>query len=84
MVVYALAKGTDLPEDLLLVHERSDHYSLQPAAPMTIDDLNEKITNFMERNARIYSRDQWLKTYPEATEESNFHGFARNRKNERN
>lgn len=29
--------GTDLPEDLLLVHERSDHYSLQPAAPMTID-----------------------------------------------
>ncbi|KFG79617.1 hypothetical protein MANI_029713 [Metarhizium anisopliae] len=32
MVVYSVPKGTRLPDDLVLVHERSDHYSLQPAA----------------------------------------------------
>lgn len=29
--------GTDIPEDLLLVHERTDHYSLQPARSMNIN-----------------------------------------------
>jgi hypothetical protein len=29
--------GTELPKDLLLVHERSDHYSLQPAVSMSIN-----------------------------------------------
>lgn len=29
--------GTHLPENLLLVHERTDHYSLQPAQDMTLD-----------------------------------------------
>lgn len=36
MVVYAVPEGTALPDDLLLVHERSDHYSLQPAVSMSI------------------------------------------------
>ncbi|TRX89863.1 hypothetical protein FHL15_009296 [Xylaria flabelliformis] len=75
VIVFAVAKGTDLPEDLLLVHERSDHYSLQPSATMTIDDLNWKITKFMEKKAQVYTREQWMETYPEATEESNFYGF---------
>ena len=36
VIVYAVPEGTALPDDLLLVHERSDHYSLQPAESMTI------------------------------------------------
>ena len=28
--------GTRIPDDLLLVHERTDHYSLQPAKDMTL------------------------------------------------
>ncbi|KAI0185347.1 hypothetical protein EV127DRAFT_397169 [Xylaria flabelliformis] len=83
VIVFAVAKGTDLPEDLLLVHERSDHYSLQPSAPMTIDDLNWKITKFMEKKAQVYTREQWLETYPEATEDSNFHGYGKHRTNQR-
>lgn len=31
-----MCRGTPLPNDLLLVHERSDHFSLQPARDMTI------------------------------------------------
>lgn len=37
MLVYAVPEGTVLPEELLLVHERSDHYSLQPAVSMDVD-----------------------------------------------
>ncbi|KAG6128453.1 hypothetical protein E4U12_005226 [Claviceps purpurea] len=37
VIVYSVPKGTSLPDDLVLVHERTDHYSLQPAKQMTID-----------------------------------------------
>lgn len=36
IVVYSIPEGTSVPKDLILVHERSDHYSLQPAEPMTL------------------------------------------------
>jgi hypothetical protein len=32
-----LSTGIPLPEDLLLVHEFKDHYSLQPAREMSLD-----------------------------------------------
>ncbi|KAG9249729.1 uncharacterized protein F5Z01DRAFT_631155, partial [Emericellopsis atlantica] len=35
-VVYEVPEGTALPDDLLLVHERLDHYSLQPAVSMNV------------------------------------------------
>ncbi|POR34327.1 Uncharacterized protein TPAR_05471, partial [Tolypocladium paradoxum] len=61
-------QGTRLPDDLLLVHERTDHYSLQPARDMTLDDLNDKATSFFLAHAKLYTRNQWLKAYPAATE----------------
>lgn len=33
-----------------------------------IVDLNERITDFLLIKATIYSRDQWLRAYPVATE----------------
>ncbi|KAI1307407.1 hypothetical protein F5Y03DRAFT_119108 [Xylaria venustula] len=80
VIIYAVAKGTQLPDDLLLVHERTDHYSLQPAAPMSVDDLNSKITNFMWKVARVYSREHWLDAFPEATEESNLPGYFKSQR----
>lgn len=29
-------QGTPLPDDLILVHEHSDHYSLQPSVEMSV------------------------------------------------
>ncbi|KAI2611995.1 hypothetical protein GGR54DRAFT_338782 [Hypoxylon sp. NC1633] len=67
-LVYSVPEGTTLPDDLLLVHERSDHYSLQPARTMTLDELNTTMTRFFITNARVFTREQWLKEYPKATE----------------
>ncbi|KAL7917209.1 hypothetical protein ACQKWADRAFT_307338 [Trichoderma austrokoningii] len=69
-IIYAVPKGTKLPDDLVLVHERSDHYSLQPATIMTIYNLDFKLTQFFAANAKIFSKEQWLKTYPSATDHS--------------
>ncbi|MCJ1257297.1 hypothetical protein MMC24_005122 [Lignoscripta atroalba] len=71
-LIYAVPKGTALPEDLILVHERSDHWSLQPAKEIAIDELNEKITAFLEEKGEAMSMDQWQSKYPAPTESSNF------------
>ncbi|KAJ5517938.1 hypothetical protein N7453_000360 [Penicillium expansum] len=53
--IYAIMAGTLLPEDLILVHEFRDHYSLQARKEMTVEG---------ER----FTKDQWLQRYPQATE----------------
>ncbi|MCJ1226393.1 hypothetical protein MMC12_003044 [Toensbergia leucococca] len=65
VVVYSLPADTPLPDDLVFVHEHSDHYSLQAASEMSLEDLNNKLTQFLESNAVIYSKDQWLTAYAE-------------------
>ncbi|KAG5209927.1 hypothetical protein GTR04_0951 [Trichophyton interdigitale] len=60
--------GIGIPDDLILVHEFKDHYSLQARNAMTIEDLNAKITRFLEGSGRCLSKDEWLREYPEATE----------------
>ncbi|KAF9876295.1 hypothetical protein CkaCkLH20_06238 [Colletotrichum karsti] len=67
-IVYSVPAGTKLPEDLVLVHERWDHYSLQPAVVMNVTELDEKITRFLLVHAKVFTRRQWLEAYPEATE----------------
>ncbi|EEU34662.1 uncharacterized protein NECHADRAFT_34809 [Fusarium vanettenii 77-13-4] len=77
-IVYSVPEGTTLPDNLLLVHERSDHYSLQPAMAMTTKllhlDLNTKITQFLMNNAMVFAREEWLEVYPKATETSESKG----------
>merc|ERR1712025_1541246 len=63
VVVHAVPKGTALPTDLLLVHERSDHYFLQPAVSMHIAELDEKINRFLTAHARAFTREEWMEMY---------------------
>ncbi|OAL72555.1 hypothetical protein A7D00_3557 [Trichophyton violaceum] len=66
--IYKLDAGIRIPDDLILVHEFKDHYSLQARNIMTVEDLNAKITRFLEGSGRCLSKDEWLQEYPEATE----------------
>ncbi|KAF1961563.1 hypothetical protein CC80DRAFT_401956 [Byssothecium circinans] len=70
-IVYAVPAGVPLPDDLILVHEHTDHYSLQAAKEMTLPELNDKITNFLQFKGRVFSKDQWLQAYPQPTKPSN-------------
>ncbi|KAI1307406.1 hypothetical protein F5Y03DRAFT_393950 [Xylaria venustula] len=57
VVVYAIPEGTPLPSDLILVHEHTDHYSLQAAKN------DAKIDDFIRKYSQVYTRDQWLATF---------------------
>ncbi|KAI1497262.1 hypothetical protein F5X99DRAFT_397641, partial [Biscogniauxia marginata] len=76
IMVYAFSRGTHIPEDLLLLHEQSDHYSLQPAVRMTINELNGKITSFIKHQGYPYTTSMWLRLYPEPTfDPATFKGY---------
>ncbi|KAK4864396.1 hypothetical protein LT330_009923 [Penicillium expansum] len=66
--IYAIMAGTLLPEDLILVHEFRDHYSLQARKEMTVEELNAKIEAFLITKGERFTKDQWLQRYPQATE----------------
>ncbi|KAK2760228.1 hypothetical protein FQN54_002295 [Arachnomyces sp. PD_36] len=66
--VYAVPRGVPIPRDLVLVHEFRDHYSMQAAKEMTVDELNHKITTFLGANGEVFSREEWLQRYPGETE----------------
>ncbi|OQE40037.1 hypothetical protein PENCOP_c006G08969 [Penicillium coprophilum] len=57
--VFAIMVGTVLPEDLILVHEFRDHYSLQARKEMTVEELNAKIEGLLVAEGQ---------RYPQATE----------------
>ncbi|KAL2404404.1 hypothetical protein ABEF93_004293 [Exophiala dermatitidis] len=75
---------TALLKDLVLVHEYSGHYSLQPKVEMTLPgghgrapeksrklmwvELNAKLTAFYTSQAIALTKEDWQKQYPEATE----------------
>ncbi|RWQ93080.1 hypothetical protein C8Q69DRAFT_81169 [Paecilomyces variotii] len=60
--------GTVLPDDLILVHEFGDHYSLQAREEMTVEELNSKINDFLTTKGQRFTKDEWLQRYPQATE----------------
>jgi hypothetical protein len=49
VTVYTLAEGTTLPDGLILLHERDDHYSLQTDEPIALDTFNERLTELLEQ-----------------------------------
>lgn len=66
--VYSIPAETELPNDLILVHEFGDHYSLQARQEMTVEELNTKITEFLASKGARLTREEWKQQYPKATE----------------
>lgn len=52
--------GTPLPVDLVCLHERSDHYSLQCTRPMQLPELNRLITQFYKENGEYMTKDDFI------------------------
>ncbi|KAJ7141297.1 hypothetical protein C8R44DRAFT_693103 [Mycena epipterygia] len=64
ITVFVLKQGTVLPETLTVLHEHSDHFSLQCTKPMALDDLNEELTKFINANARTLNKEEFDEEYP--------------------
>ncbi len=46
-VVFEVPQGTPLPPELVLLHEHTDHYALQPAQRMKLSAANAALTRFL-------------------------------------
>jgi hypothetical protein len=76
--IFEVPAGTPLPPQLALLHEHSDHYAVQPAAPMTAAALNAALTAWLAQpdvlcltdKAAFYARHPGMR--PEAV------GFSEN------
>ncbi|KAG6850367.1 hypothetical protein H0H93_014321 [Arthromyces matolae] len=64
IVISVIPEGTPLPSTLQILHEHSDHYSLQCTKPMTLNELNEECTKFVSANAKTMDKEQFDEEYP--------------------
>ena len=46
--VYRMQEWSQVPLDMVLILEHSDHYSLQVNKPMTLDQFNTSLTNYLQ------------------------------------
>ena len=64
VVIYLLKEGTPLPPELVLLHEHTDHHSIQCTQPMKLSELNERITNFCKANGVKMNKAEFVERYP--------------------
>jgi hypothetical protein len=76
--MYEVPKGTPLPPELVLLHEHSDHYSVQPAVAMAAADLNNLLTGFLSQPGVIrgLGKESFYRRHPDMLPEEV--GFSEN------
>jgi hypothetical protein len=57
--IYTLSTGLKLPDGLCIYHEHTDHYSMQCTKPISLDDFNVKLTDFL-KSLPSQSKQQFL------------------------
>jgi hypothetical protein len=64
--VFEVPAGTPIPPALVLLHEHSDHYAVQPAETMTAARLNKTLTEFLAQpGVRLHATlDDFYKAHP--------------------
>eukprot|EP01129_Flabellula_baltica_P014886 TRINITY_DN7278_c0_g1_i1.p1 TRINITY_DN7278_c0_g1~~TRINITY_DN7278_c0_g1_i1.p1 ORF type:complete len:179 (+),score=35.26 TRINITY_DN7278_c0_g1_i1:122-658(+) len=55
-------EGTPIPEGLVLIHEHTDHFAMQTTKPVSIDEFNKKLTEFMAPYP-IMDKNEFLDNY---------------------
>jgi hypothetical protein len=61
--VTIVPEGAVLPDNLVLLHEHGDHYSLQTTEVCTLDQLNSRITKFLKPFEEI-DRETYFTRFP--------------------
>ncbi|KAE9389023.1 hypothetical protein BT96DRAFT_926766 [Gymnopus androsaceus JB14] len=61
---YTELLGVKLPETLVILHEHSDHFSIQCTKPMSLDALNHELTEFINEHGRVLNKEEFDEEYP--------------------
>mmetsp|Transcript_18707 Transcript_18707/g.26193 ORF Transcript_18707/g.26193 Transcript_18707/m.26193 type:complete len:169 (+) Transcript_18707:18-524(+) len=61
--IIEIPKDIKLPKEFILLHEHSDHYSLQTTVPITLSELNSRMTKFLAP-FKVITKDEYFKKHP--------------------
>lgn len=66
-VVFEVPAGARIPPELCMLHEHSDHYSMQPAVRMSPEALNAALTAFLAQPGilRMEGKEAFYARHPE-------------------
>ncbi|GLB41245.1 hypothetical protein LshimejAT787_0904600 [Lyophyllum shimeji] len=64
ILISILPQGTPLPPSLTILHEHTDHYSIQTTRPIKLSALNKELTEFFDAHARFMEKEQFHREYP--------------------
>mmetsp|Transcript_22369 Transcript_22369/g.33284 ORF Transcript_22369/g.33284 Transcript_22369/m.33284 type:complete len:157 (-) Transcript_22369:280-750(-) len=70
VTVFRLSEGLVVPDGLILLHERDDHYSLQTDEPVPLETLNERITRLLQE-CPTQTRDQFVAQLEDPDDQDN-------------
>ena len=68
--VYRLQEYMELPKGLVILHEHTDHYSLQTSEPIPLADLNKKLTDFLG-SLPSQTKQEWIEQYDDEDDQDN-------------
>ena len=57
---YEIPMNTPIPENLILLHEHTDHYSLQSSIKCTPEELNDRLTKFLKKQT-LMSKENFVR-----------------------
>ncbi len=61
--IYIIPKDTPLPNYFALLHEHSDHYSLQTSIPVSLHQYNMRLVQFFDK-LEYMSIQEFIQNYP--------------------
>jgi len=61
--VIEIPEGAEIPQGLVLLHEHTDHYSLQPSRPMKPAEFIGLVGTFV-KPFQLLTQDEYAKAYP--------------------
>lgn len=61
--VYIMPAGLKLPEDLVVLHEYREHFSLQSRVPLTPEALEVRLTKFL-KTLQVMTTEDFIQKFP--------------------
>ena len=68
--VYCLPVGLKLPEGLVVLHEHSDHWSMQTTRPVPLPQLNAEMTKLLAGTVSV-TKEQFLEAQEDEDDQDN-------------
>lgn len=64
LILIKVTQGTELPEDLVVLHEHADHHSIQCTRPMKLEELNEALTRCCKEKGEKMTKQDYVDRFP--------------------